>query len=120
MLGASGCSSSPDTPEATLAAFLHALGEGDVEAACALVVYDKEPLQGDDLLLCQGGFRNVVEQVATEQELAQLRAAEVTGSAVSGDQATVLPEQIEGVPAAYELTVSLVRIDGTWFVVSTP
>lgn len=104
------------TPESTVEVFLHALGNKDTAGACAVVAYNRQPLAGDDITLCRSGFDAVVSQVATADELALLRKAQVTGSTITGDAAVVTADQQTGVPAAYKNDVTLVRVDGHWYI----
>lgn len=113
------CSAPPGaTPESALQTFLRALGASDPATACSVVAYGEQPLRGDDILLCRSAFETVVREVATPAELAALRGATVTAAVVTGDRAVVRPEMIAGVPAAYQQEVSLVRVDGAWYVVT--
>ncbi len=109
------CSSPPSTPEATLEAFYHALGNKDSATACSLVAYAGIPLSGDDVALCRNGFDTVVQQVASAAELGQLRAAKVTGSVVSGTTATVRPDQITDLPEAFRSGAELVLVGDRWY-----
>jgi len=58
----------------------------------------------------------VVAQVAEADELAALRSTTVSGATVDGDHASVRADQMTGVPTAYRRDVSLVRVDGHWFI----
>lgn len=119
LAGLAGCSGADaDTPQAALQTFYRALGAKDVAAACAVVGYDARPLQGDEIALCRSGFEAVVNGVASEAELAGLRAATVTGAQISGDHATIRADQISGVPEAYRQEATLIRSGGRWWVVT--
>ncbi len=121
LLSLVACSASAaggETPQSTLAAFYHALGARDSAGACALVAYNGRPLAGNDVLLCQTGFDTIIKDVATPDELASLTTASVAGAAVDGDNATIIADQLTGVPAAYREDVSLVRVAGRWYIVS--
>ena len=99
-------------------AFYRALGAKDTTTACGLVAYSGIPLSGDDLVLCRSGFDAVVTQVATSEELGQLRTTTVTGATIDGARAQVRAEDITGLPAAYRQAVSLVLVGGRWFIES--
>ncbi len=108
--------SGADTPQAAVETFYRALGGRDTATACAMSAYAGRPLAGDDLVLCRSGFDAVVAQVAEADELAALRSTTVSGASVDGDHASVRADQMTGVPTAYRRDVSLVRVDGHWFI----
>lgn len=106
----------PQTPEATLEAYYRAIGGKDTAAACELTSYAGAPLKGSDLTLCRSGLDAVVRDAASPDDLTKLRSAHVTRATVTGDRATVAGGDVTGVPAAYQVDITLVRVDGTWYV----
>lgn len=116
VLARRGSSVGAGSPEAAVESFYHALGAKDTATACAMTAYAGHPLAGDDVTLCRSGFDAVVDQVASAEDLAALRALTVTGATVTGETATVTADQLSGAPAAYREDVALVRVDGHWFV----
>lgn len=115
-----GCSAGADGPDQTAQGFLRALGARDTAAACSVVAYDRKPLSGDDVALCRTGFDTLVNDVFSEEELARLRAATVTGVRVDGDTATVPEGQVSGELTAYLGEIALVRVENRWYVNTEP
>ncbi|MEI2765693.1 MAG: hypothetical protein V9F82_08425 [Dermatophilaceae bacterium] len=121
-LVAAGCSGGGD-PQATVEQFLHALGDKDTDRACGLLASAQppyRPLDAAELALCASGLRAAVVDAAGADDLAALRTATVTGSEVGGDTAVVRATQLQGVPAAYRSDLALVRVDGQWYLRSSP
>jgi hypothetical protein len=120
VLASAACSGSPDGPEQTAQEFLRSLGARDTAAACSVVAYDGKPLAGDDIALCRTGFDTLVNDVFSDEELARMREATVTGVRVEGDAATVPEGQVSGELTAYLGEIALVRVDNRWYVNTQP
>lgn len=115
--GSSGSSTGAGSrPEATVEAFMHALGAKDPDTACAQLSFGGQPLSGLALDQCRLGLQKVLAAVQDPGDLGKLRSAKVTGAQVSGDKATVTKAQITGVPSGYQNDVDLVRIEGRWYI----
>jgi hypothetical protein len=116
------CGSGPDvatgsaSPTETVAAFMHALGDKNSDAACAQVSTGGKRLQDSGLDQCKDGLEKVLGALNDPQEIARLKAATVTGATVTGDRATVGKAQIVGVPEGYQNDIDLVRLDGRWYI----
>ena len=114
-LALGACSTAGASPKQTVEDFYRALGRQDVTAACEVVSYAGKPLAGDDVTLCRSGFQAIGE-LATPADLTALSAVTVPDLPASGDRAGVRADQLTGVPTAYRQDLTLVRIDGRWFI----
>ena len=115
LIGLGGCSSSGGSPSQSVEAFYRALGRKDVAAACEVVSYAGKPRAGDDITLCRSGFQAIGE-IATPADLSALTSVTVPDLAPNGDRFTVGADHLTGVPTAYRQDLTLVRIDGRWFI----
>ncbi|HMT32889.1 MAG TPA: hypothetical protein PKC73_12430 [Dermatophilaceae bacterium] len=115
LIGLGGCSSSGGSPSQSVEAFYRALGRKDVAAACEVVSYGGKPLAGDDITLCRSGFQAIGE-LATPADLSALASVSAPDIPTNGDHAGVLADQLTGVPTAYRQNLTLVRIDGRWYI----
>lgn len=117
-----GCTRGPDvaagstSPTDAVAAFMHALGDKNSDAACSQVSTGGQPLTNAGFDQCKEGLEKVLADLDDPNELAQLKSAQVTGAAVNGDKATVSKEQIRNVPAGFENDIDLVKINGRWYI----
>jgi limonene-1,2-epoxide hydrolase len=122
MLALAGCSRGPDiaagsaNPTEAVAAFMHALGEKNADAACSQVSTGGQPLTNAGYDQCKEGLQKVLADLNDPAEIAKLKSATVTGATVIGDKATVSKEQITNVPAGYENDIDLVKINGRWYI----
>lgn len=113
---ANNAASGSASPTETVAAFMHALGDKDADAACAQVSTGGKPLSDAGLDQCKEGLDKVLTALNDPAEIAKLKAATVTGAQVNGDKATVTKDQITNVPQGYQNDIDLVRIGGRWFI----
>ena len=117
-----GCTKAPDvaagsaSPGEAVAAFMHALGEKNADAACSQVSTGGQPLSNSGYDQCKEGLQKVLADLDDPGEIAQLKTATVTGATVNGNKATVTKEQISNVPAGYENDIDLVSINGRWYI----
>jgi limonene-1,2-epoxide hydrolase len=117
-----GCSTGPDTatgspsPGDAVAAFMHALGAKNSDAACAQVSTGGQPLTNAGLDQCKEGLEKVLADLNDPTEIAKLKSATVTGAAVNGDKATVAKGQITNVPDGYQNDIDLVKVNGRWYI----
>ncbi len=117
-----GCTSAPDvaagsaSPTEAVAAFLHALGEKNSDAACAQVSTGGKPLTDAGFDQCKEGLEKVLADLNDPDEIAQLKTASVTGATVTGDKATVTKAQITNVPDGYQNDIDLVKLNGRWYI----
>jgi limonene-1,2-epoxide hydrolase len=117
-----GCSTAPDvavgsaSPTEAVAAFMHALGAKNSDAACAQVSTAGQPLTNAGFDQCKEGLEKVLADLDDPNEIAQLKSATVTGAAVTGDKATVSKTQITNVPDGYQNDIDLVKINGRWYI----
>ena len=117
-----GCSSTPDvapgsaSPTEAVAAFMHALGEKNADAACSQVSTGGQPLTNAGYDQCKEGLKKVLADLDDPGEIAKLKSATVTGATVTGDRATVSKAQITNVPDGYQNDIDLVRINGRWYI----
>ena len=117
-----GCTRAPDvaagsaSPAETVAAFMHALGDKNADAACAQVSTGGQPLTNAGYDQCKEGLQKVLADLYDPGEIAKLKSATVTGATVTGDKATVSKEQITNVPSGYENDIDLVNINGRWYI----
>src|SRR4051812_37975041 len=117
-----GCSTSPGaatgstSPGDAVAAFMHALGDKNSDAACAQVSTGGQPLTNAGPDPCKEGLQKVLAQLDDPAEIAKLKSAAVTGATVNGDQATVAKGQITNVPDGYQNDIDLVKINGRWYI----
>lgn len=117
-----GCTRTPDvaagsaSPAEAVAAFMHALGEKNADAACSQVSTGGQPLTNAGYDQCKEGLQKVLADLDDPGEIAQLKTATVTGATVNGNKATVSKEQISNVPAGYENEIDLVNINGRWYI----
>jgi hypothetical protein len=117
-----GCTRGPDvaagstSPTEAVAAFMHALGQKDSDAACSQVSTGGQPLTNAGYDQCKEGLKKVLTDLNDPAEIAKLKAATVTGATVNGDKATVSKDQITNVPAGYENDIDLVKINGRWYI----
>jgi len=117
-----GCSTTPDaapgstSPTEAVASFMHALGDKNSDAACAQVSTGGQPLTNAGLDQCKEGLEKVLADLDDPAEIAQLKAASVTGATVTGDKATVAKDQITNVPDGYQNDIDLVKINGRWYI----
>ena len=101
---ATGCTSAPDvaagsaSPTEAVAAFMHALGAKNSDAACSQVSTGGKPLTDAGFDQCKEGLEKVLADLNDPDEIAKLKTASVTGAAVNGDKATVTKAQITNVP----------------------
>ncbi|QMW66024.1 hypothetical protein H4N58_18055 [Mumia sp. ZJ1417] len=108
----------PTTPERSVETMLHALGEGDVGAACSVAAPDGFPIRtGTALQRCEDGLGRLLDDLEP-RELSAYREVVVRGALVEGDGATVEPRHLAHAPVAMHNAVFvLVRAGGAWFVV---
>jgi limonene-1,2-epoxide hydrolase len=117
-----GCTRAPDvavgsaSPAEAVAAFMHALGDKNADAACSQVSTGGQPLTNAGYDQCKEGLQKVLADLDDPGEIAQLKSATVTGASVNGAKATVTKEQISNVPAGYENDIDLVTIHGRWYI----
>ena len=117
-----GCTRAPDvaagsaSPAETVAAFMHALGDKNPDAACSQVSTGGQPLTNAGYEQCKEGLQKVLADLDDPGEIAKLKSATVTGATVNGDKATVSKEQITNVPAGYENDIDLININGRWYI----
>jgi hypothetical protein len=117
-----GCTRGPDvtagsaSPAEAVAAFMHALGEKNADAACSQVSTGGQPLTSAGYDQCKEGLQKVLADLDDPGEIAQLKTATVTGATVNGNKATVSKEQISNVPAGYENDIDLVNLNGRWYI----
>ena len=117
-----GCSSAPDvapgsaSPTEAVAAFMHALGEKNSDAACSQVSTGGQPLTNAGFDQCKEGLEKVLADLDDPGEIAQLKSATVTGATVTGDKATVSKAQITNVPDGYQNDIDLVKLNGRWYI----
>ena len=117
-----GCTRGPDvaagsaSPTEAVAAFMHALGDKDSDAACSQVSTGGRALTDAGFDQCKEGLKKVLADLNDPAEIAKLKSALVTGATVNGDKATVAKEQITNVPAGYENDIDLVKINGRWYI----
>lgn len=121
-VGLGACTSSgtgatgESTPQKTVEAFMHALGNEDPDGACAQVSTGGKALTGDAFAQCKVGLQSILAEITDPSELTRLKGAKVTGAQVNGDKATVTKAQVTDVPAGYENDIDLVKLGGTWFI----
>jgi limonene-1,2-epoxide hydrolase len=117
-----GCTSAPDvaagsvSPTEAVAAFMHALGEKNSDAACSQVSTGGKPLTDAGFDQCKEGLEKVLADLNDPDEIAQLKTASVTGATVTGDKATVTKAQITNVPDGYQNDIDLVKLNGRWYI----
>ena len=117
-----GCTSAPDvaagsaSPTEAVAAFMHALGEKNSDAACSQVSTGGKPLTDAGFDQCKEGLEKVLADLNDPDEIAQLKTASVTGATVNGDKATVTKAQITNVPDGYQNDIDLVKLGGRWYI----
>jgi hypothetical protein len=117
-----GCTRAPDvaagsaSPAEAVAAFMHALGAKNADAACSQVSTGGKPLSNAGYDQCKEGLQKVLAALDDPAEIAKLKSATVSGATVNGDKATVTKEQISNVPAGYENDIDLVKINGRWYI----
>ena len=117
-----GCSTTPDvapgsaSPTEAVAAFMHALGEKNSDAACSQVSTGGKPLTDAGFDQCKEGLEKVLADLNDPDEIAQLKTASVTGATVNGDKATVTKAQITNVPDGYQNDIDLVKLNGRWYI----
>ena len=105
-----GCTKAPDvaagsaSPGEAVAAFMHALGEKNADAACSQVSTGGQPLSNSGYDQCKEGLQKVLADLDDPGEIAQLKTA------------TVTKDQISNVPAGYENDIDLVNINGRWYI----
>jgi hypothetical protein len=122
LVTASGCTSAPDvaagsaSPTEAVAAFMHALGEKNSDAACSQVSTGGKPLTDAGFDQCKEGLEKVLADLNDPDEIAQLKTASVTGATVNGDKATVTKAQITNVPDGYQNDIDLVKLGGRWYI----
>ncbi|MEP6649769.1 MAG: hypothetical protein ABJA74_07610 [Lapillicoccus sp.] len=121
-LALAGCSSGPDgaagsaSPTEAVAAFMHALGDKNSDAACSQVSTGGQALTNVGFDQCKEGLQKVLADLNDPAEIAKLKSATVTGATVNGDKATVSKGQITNVPAGYENDIDLVKVNGRWYI----
>ena len=117
-----GCTSTPDvapgsaSPTEAVAAFMHALGEKNSDAACSQVSTGGQPLTNAGYDQCKEGLQKVLADLDDPGEIAKLKSATVTGAMVNGDTATVSKAQITNVPDGYQNDIDLVKLNGRWYI----
>jgi hypothetical protein len=99
-----------------VAAFMHALGEKNSDAACSQVSTGGQPLTNAGYDQCKEGLEKVLADLDDPGEIAKLKSATVTGAMVNGDKATVSKAQITNVPDGYQNDIDLVKLNGRWYI----
>ncbi|WP_262849998.1 hypothetical protein [Mumia quercus] len=108
----------PSTPARSVEMLLHALGEGDVGAACAVAAPDGLPIRTDHALKrCEKALERLMNDL-DPRVLEGYRDVSVRGARVEGGNATVEPRHLVDAPVGMRNAVFvLVRAGGAWYVV---
>lgn len=123
MIGARGSHAqtgleAPATPAGSVEMLLHALGDGDVGAACAVAAPDGLPIRTERALKrCEKGLERLMDDL-DPRVLQGYRDVSVRGARVEGENATVEPHHLVDAPVGMRNAVFvLVRAGGAWYVV---